>query len=321
MAAPIPGGLLVQGRFPLDDKYWVASASNLDDGLVYDGLHRWTKDTQQEYVRKFGIWKLVNNEGKSGTVTIGSVTSGSPLSITNSGTEENAVLEFVIPSGGGSSITLKSLAFTVNNNGLNTFTIPETSKIVTVWKDEFIVVLVNVSKYFRTAVISSNYSIDVNNVLTVTTGANLKIGDKIEVVYQVVSIAGSDATSPPNNTGNSTPPTTFNTTITPTFNSTSNNYVGTNSTVRWTTPNSVIPFKLNTPLSTNEAPNPAVMRVYNAANVLLGTASFNGADTGVAYFGIEYPTGSTQITGTMSDESGIRTGRLVFTDGDIHLNV
>lgn len=68
MAAPIGGSLSVQGRFPLDDKYWVESFTNLDDGLIYDGLHRWTKDTQEEYVRRFGVWIKVGSDTEAPTI-------------------------------------------------------------------------------------------------------------------------------------------------------------------------------------------------------------------------------------------------------------
>ena len=46
--------------------------------------------------------------GKSATVTIGTVTTGETASVTNSGTATNAVLNFVLPAGGG------------GNNGLHT---------------------------------------------------------------------------------------------------------------------------------------------------------------------------------------------------------
>jgi hypothetical protein len=60
MGAPIAGGLLVQGRFPLDDKYWVNSKANLVDGLIYDGLFRWTRDTHILYVNENGKWKRID---------------------------------------------------------------------------------------------------------------------------------------------------------------------------------------------------------------------------------------------------------------------
>lgn len=47
------------------------------------------------------------SDGKSATVTIGTVTTGETASVTNTGTETEAVLNFVLPAGGG-------------NNGLHT---------------------------------------------------------------------------------------------------------------------------------------------------------------------------------------------------------
>lgn len=47
-------------------------------------------------------------DGKSATVTIGTVTTGETASVTNAGTATNAVLNFVLPAGGG------------GNNGLHT---------------------------------------------------------------------------------------------------------------------------------------------------------------------------------------------------------
>lgn len=105
MAIKLPSNILVGGRFPLDDKYWVNDYANLNDGEIYPGLHRWIKSGQfkdKEYVLlSTGIWKEVSGgeKGLSGTVKVGSVTTGAVPKITNVGTESAAILDFILPAG------------------------------------------------------------------------------------------------------------------------------------------------------------------------------------------------------------------------------
>lgn len=63
-------------------------------------------DTESEWVASLKGAK--GDDGKSATVTIGTVTTGETASVTNTGTESEAVLNFVLPAGGG------------GNNGLHT---------------------------------------------------------------------------------------------------------------------------------------------------------------------------------------------------------
>ncbi len=66
------------------------------------------------------------------------------------------------------------------------------------------------------------------------------------------------------------PPPTFNTTLNPGDNV---------STVTWNAAPGVL-LRLNLPLSTNTAPNPATMDVFAPDGTAIGSASYNGADTG-----------------------------------------
>ena len=63
--AKIAGGLETQSREPLDSKYKVLYTSNLEDGLVFDGLQRFVQYDQTLYIRKNGSWEPVasNNAG------------------------------------------------------------------------------------------------------------------------------------------------------------------------------------------------------------------------------------------------------------------
>ena len=63
--------------------------------------------------------------GKSATVTIGTVTTGETASVTNTGTESEAVLNFVLPAGGGGQpnglhTEIKTVPVTVNSQQIQT---------------------------------------------------------------------------------------------------------------------------------------------------------------------------------------------------------
>ena len=97
-----PSSFDVTGRFPLDDKFWVPTITNLSDGEIYAGLHRWTLDTGKEYVlQKNGTWLEQTNgqSGNAGTIAIGTVTDGAVASVTNVGTPSAATLNIVLPKG------------------------------------------------------------------------------------------------------------------------------------------------------------------------------------------------------------------------------
>lgn len=57
--------------------------------------------------------------GKAATVEVGTVTEGSPVSITNSGDEHNAVLDFVIPGSNIANETVPGIAKLYDKTGNN----------------------------------------------------------------------------------------------------------------------------------------------------------------------------------------------------------
>ena len=63
-------------------------------------------------------------DGKSATVTIGTVTTGEAASVTNAGTATNAVLNFVLPAGGsgnnGLHTEIRTVPVTVNAQSIQT---------------------------------------------------------------------------------------------------------------------------------------------------------------------------------------------------------
>ena len=79
-------------------------------------------DTEAEWVKSLKGAK--GDDGRSATVTIGTVTTGETASVTNTGTETEAVLNFVLPAGGGQSnglhTEIKTVPVTVNAQGIQT---------------------------------------------------------------------------------------------------------------------------------------------------------------------------------------------------------
>lgn len=78
-------------------------------------------DTEAEWVKSLKGAK--GDDGKSATVTIGTVTTGETASVTNTGTESAAVLNFVLPAGGGGQSNglhteIKTVPVTVNAQGI-----------------------------------------------------------------------------------------------------------------------------------------------------------------------------------------------------------
>lgn len=81
------------------------SAYELADGeLMFGTVGKWLESLKGAK----GDTGQKGSDGKSATVTIGTVTTGETASVTNAGTATNAVLNFVLPAGGG------------GNNGLHT---------------------------------------------------------------------------------------------------------------------------------------------------------------------------------------------------------
>lgn len=80
-------------------------------------------DAESEWVASLKGAK--GDDGKSATVTIGTVTTGETASVTNTGTESAAVLNFVLPAGGGGKpnglhTEIKTVPVTVNAQGIQT---------------------------------------------------------------------------------------------------------------------------------------------------------------------------------------------------------
>lgn len=92
------------------------SAYELADGeLLYGTVDKWLKSLKG----------ATGDAGKSATVTIGTVTTGETASVTNTGTETEAVLNFVLPAGGGGQSNslhteIKTVPVTVNAQGIQT---------------------------------------------------------------------------------------------------------------------------------------------------------------------------------------------------------
>lgn len=80
-------------------------------------------DTESEWVASLKGAK--GDDGKSATVTIGTVTTGETASVTNTGTATEAVLNFVLPAGGGGQSNglhteIKTVPVTVNAQSIQT---------------------------------------------------------------------------------------------------------------------------------------------------------------------------------------------------------
>lgn len=80
-------------------------------------------DTEAEWVKSLKGAK--GDDGKSATVTIGTVTTGETASVTNTGTESAAVLNFVLPAGGGGQSNslhteIKTVPVTVSAQSIQT---------------------------------------------------------------------------------------------------------------------------------------------------------------------------------------------------------
>lgn len=92
------------------------SAYELADGeLLYGTVDKWLKSLKG----------ATGDAGKSATVTIGAVTTGETASVTNTGTESAAVLNFVLPAGGGGQSNglhteIKAVPVTVNAQSIQT---------------------------------------------------------------------------------------------------------------------------------------------------------------------------------------------------------
>ena len=85
-------GVNIKGSFDsFEDLQQSVTNPEAGDGYLVDGdLYLWLD----------GAWKNVGRiKGDAGTIQVGSVTSGTTASVTNSGTESAAILDFVLPKG------------------------------------------------------------------------------------------------------------------------------------------------------------------------------------------------------------------------------
>lgn len=95
------------------------SAYELADGeLLFGTVGKWLDSLK-------GAKGDTGAPGKSATVTIGAVTTGETASVTNTGTESEAVLNFVLPAGGGGKSNglhteIKTIPVTVNAQSIQT---------------------------------------------------------------------------------------------------------------------------------------------------------------------------------------------------------
>ncbi len=105
-----------QGERGLDG----ASAYQLAGGyLKFDSVNEWLESLKGAT----GAKGDTGATGKSATVTIGTVTTGETASVTNTGTESAAVLNFVLPAGGQSNglhTEIKTFPVTVNAQSIQT---------------------------------------------------------------------------------------------------------------------------------------------------------------------------------------------------------
>jgi hypothetical protein len=113
-----------------DEKQWVYSLQGFSGPPGATGKSAFESaggylrfDTESEWVASLKGAK--GDDGKSATVTIGTVTTGETASVTNTGTESAAVLNFVLPTGGGSQSSglhteIKTVPVTVNAQGIQT---------------------------------------------------------------------------------------------------------------------------------------------------------------------------------------------------------
>lgn len=101
------------------------SAYELADGeLLFGTVGKWLESLKGATGAK-GDNGDTGAAGKSATVTIGTVTTGETASVTNTGTESAAVLNFVLPAGGGGQSNglhteIKTVPVTVNAQGIQT---------------------------------------------------------------------------------------------------------------------------------------------------------------------------------------------------------
>lgn len=114
---PISSGFDINSQRPLDPRTVVETYSDLENIpniQLYPGLEVYVEDEETKYYYNGSEWKNVSTQGPKGdkgdqgeqgpaaTINIGTVTTGAAgteASVTNSGTQGSAILNFVIPRG------------------------------------------------------------------------------------------------------------------------------------------------------------------------------------------------------------------------------
>lgn len=114
---PVSSGFDINSQRPLDPRTVVETYSDLENIpniQLYPGLEVYVEDEETKYYYSGSEWKNVSTQGPKGdkgdqgeqgpaaTISIGTVTTGAAgteASVTNSGTQGSAILDFIIPRG------------------------------------------------------------------------------------------------------------------------------------------------------------------------------------------------------------------------------
>lgn len=124
--------IAVENGYTGDKEQWLASLKGRDGSSGRDGRNGLSAYELADGEFLFGtVGKWLESlkgatgaPGKSATVTIGTVTTGETVSVTNTGTATEAVLNFVLPAGGGQSnglhTEIKTVPVTVNAQSIQT---------------------------------------------------------------------------------------------------------------------------------------------------------------------------------------------------------
>lgn len=114
---------------PLDKRYWVDTYSQLNTGILYDAMPRFVRSGAERglYLYNSGskTWEpygkaiqgLKGEDGKNATIKVGTVTQGSAPSVTNVGTDSEAILDFVLVKGDRGEQGLIGLTGTKGDKG------------------------------------------------------------------------------------------------------------------------------------------------------------------------------------------------------------
>lgn len=125
--------IAVANGYTGDEEQWLASLKGRDGERGRDGRNGFSAYELADGELLYGtVGKWLNSlkgatgdAGKSATVTIGTVTTGETASVTNTGTATEAVLNFVLPAGGGGQSNglhteIKTVPVTVNAQSIQT---------------------------------------------------------------------------------------------------------------------------------------------------------------------------------------------------------